>query len=205
MSDNTIYLIGQFANTISEIVLFSSIPFLWYIISKKKFKGAFKYLGLKKTNKQNYFQALKITSLAYIFSFSVIVIIKLIQGDVSLNPLESAYNSRIIIFIISLILFGMKAAISEEILFRGFLGKRLIYKFGFLKGNILQSIIFMMVHIFSFSKLPTLEAILFLINSAIIGFVFGYIMDKKCDGSILPAMICHGAVNITTAIIVNII
>ena len=185
--------------------MFSSIPFLWYILLNKKIKGIFKYLGLKKTNKQNYFQALKMTSLAYIFTFSVMVILKFMQGGMSLNPLKSAYERGFIVFIVSLVLFAMQTGISEEIFFRGFLGKHLIYKFGFLRGNILQTIIFMTPHIFTFGKSPTLEVILGVINSAIIGFVFGYIMDKKLDGNILPIIICHGAVNITSAIIINII
>ncbi len=205
MIDNTIYLIGQLINTIAQIVLFSSIPFLWYIISKRSFKGVFKYLGLKNTNKQNYFQALKITSLAYIFSFSIIVILKLIQGGMSLNPLDGSYDRGLIIFTISLVLFGIKAGLSEEILFRGFLGKRLICKFGFLKGNLLQTGIFILPHVFTFGKSPTLEVIFGLINAAIIGYVFGYIMDKKSNGSILPIIICHGVVNITSSIIINII
>lgn len=205
MIDNTIYLIGQLINTISQILLFSSIPFLWYIISNRRFKGVLKCLGLKNTNKQNYFHAFKITSSAYVFSLAIIVILKLTQGGMSLNSLESAYNRGVIVFSISLILFGIQTSISEEILFRGFLGKRLICKWGFLKGNILQTIIFMIPHIFTFGKSPTLEVILGLINSAIIGFTFGYIMDKKSDGSILPILICHGIVNIATGVIINII
>lgn len=205
MIDNTIYLIDQFINTIAQIVLFSSIPFLWYFISKRSFKGIFKYLGFKKTNKQNYFQAFKITGLAYVFSFSTIVISKLIQGDMSLTPIAGSYDRGFIIFTISLVLFGIKTGLSEEILFRGFLGKRLICKFGFLKGNLLQTGIFMIVHVSTFGKSPTLEFILGLINSAIIGFTFGYIMDKKSNGSILPVIICHGIVNVTSAILINIL
>lgn len=205
MVDNIIYLVGKFLNLVVQIMLFSSIPFLWYIISKKKFKGIFNYLGLKKSNKQNYIQSFKITSVAYIFTLSVMIILHFMQGGMSLNPLGSAYERGSIVFIISLILFGIQAGISEEVLFRGFLGKRLIDKFGFLRGNILQTIIFMTPHIFTFGKSPSIEIILGVINSAIIGFVFGYIMNKKSDGSILPIIVCHGAVNITSAIIINII
>lgn len=59
MIDNTIYLIDQFINTIAQIVLFSSIPFLWYFISKRSFKGIFKYLGLKKLISKIIFKLLK--------------------------------------------------------------------------------------------------------------------------------------------------
>lgn len=205
MMDNIIYLIGQFVNTVGQIILFSSIPFIWYFISKKKFKGVFEYLGLKKSNKENYIQALKITILAYIFSFSTIFISKLIYEDMSLNPIADSHDRGFIVFTISLVLLGIKTGVSEEILFRGFLGKRLICKFGLLKGNLFQTGIFMILHVSTFGKSPTLEFILGLINAAIIGFTFGYIMDKKSNGSILPVIICHGIVNVTSAILINII
>lgn len=205
MINNTMYIMGQFINTIVNIVLFSSIPFLWYILSKKRFKGVFKYLGLNSTDKQNYFQAFKMTSLAYVFSISIIVILKLTQEGMYLHPLNGSWNRGFIVRVISLILFSIQTGIGEEIFFRGFLGKRLIHKFGFLKGNVLQAIIFMTPHILTFGKSPTLEAILGVINSAIIGFTFGYIMDKKSNGSILPVIICHGIVNVISAILINII
>ena len=205
MIENYIYLVGQFINTVGQIILFSSIPFLWYIVSKRRVKGVFNYLGLRRNNKQNYIKAFEITSLVYIFSLAIIFILKFTQEDIYLNPLKGSFDRGVIIFIISLILFGLQTGISEEIFFRGFIGKRSIDKFGFLRGNILQTMIFMTPHMFTFSRSNILEFILLVINSAIIGFTFGYIMDKKSDGSILPVIICHGIINIVSSIVLNII
>ncbi|MCR1847807.1 CPBP family intramembrane glutamic endopeptidase [Paraclostridium sordellii] len=160
---------------------------------------------MRRNNKQNYIKAFKITSLVYIFSLAIIFILKFTQEDIYLNPLKGSFDRGVIIFIISLILFGLQTGISEEIFFRGFIGKRLIDKFGFLRGNILQTMIFMTPHMFTFSRSNILEFILLVINSAIIGFTFGYIMDKKSDGSILPVIICHGIINIVSSIVLNII
>ena len=55
----------------------------------------------------------------------------------------------------------------------------------------------------TFGKASFLEFILGMINAGIMGFAFGYIMDKKSEGSIIPVIICHAIVNIISSIIVN--
>ena len=44
--------------------------------------------------------------------------------------------------------FGIfQTGLSEEILFRGFLAKRLISRFGFATGNLLQGLVFGILHL----------------------------------------------------------
>lgn len=55
-----------------------------------------------------------------------------------LRTMEFGTNAIILLLIIGV----FKTAFAEEILFRGFIAKRLISVFGFVKGNLFQAIIF---------------------------------------------------------------
>jgi len=55
-----------------------------------------------------------------------------------------------------LIIAWLKTSLAEEIFFRGFIGKRLIDRLGFLRGNGLQSVIFAAVHVAIFGLLVDL-------------------------------------------------
>lgn len=191
------FLFSQILLTIFSIVFFGFIPSIWYKITHKKLNGILSYLGFKKPSKGGYAYAFKITALAYLFTIFVYITMYIIYGGMEIFPLKKEYevcSPFILIFMI--ILLGIRSGIWEELFFRGFIGKRLISKFGFKVGNTLQAIVFMLPHIVTFSKVNSFENVLLCINSAVMGFAFGYITEKKASGSILPTILLHGLVNI---------
>ncbi len=92
----------------------------------------------------------------------------------------------------------LKTSLSEEIFFRGFLAKRLISVTNFQIGNIVQAVVFGIIHTLLFMSIT--ENIIFLI----IIFVFPtvgaylktYINEKLGNGSIIPGWIAHGTANL---------
>jgi membrane protease YdiL (CAAX protease family) len=96
-------------------------------------------------------------------------------------------------------------SLSEEILFRGFIAKRLIAVTSYKTGNIVQAIIFGLIHVALFS---TISSYVFLL-----GFIFGftalgayvsvYINEKLADGSIFPGWISHGLGNVLSYSIIG--
>lgn len=102
----------------------------------------------------------------------------------------------------ALIYAFIKTALSEEILFRGFLLKRLSNKFGFRIGNIVQSILFGLLHGAIFFSLINFEKVVLIISfTGLIAWCMGYVNEKKADGSIMPSWIIHGIANTFSAII----
>ncbi|MPQ33906.1 CPBP family intramembrane metalloprotease [Clostridium estertheticum] len=99
------------------------------------------------------------------------------------------------------LLYGLQTGIGEEILFRGFIGKRLVSKFGFLVGNIVQALIFAVPHILNFAATPILEITLCVLNALFIGYVFGYITEKIYNGSIIPSIMAHALINILSGLL----
>ncbi|MDE6798647.1 MAG: CPBP family intramembrane metalloprotease, partial [Ruminococcus sp.] len=89
----------------------------------------------------------------------------------------------------------------EEILFRGFLLKRLSNKFGFVTGNTIQSILFGLMHgVMFFSLTGILKAILIIVFTGGIAWCIGYVNEKKSDGSILSGWCIHAIANIFSGI-----
>lgn len=87
-------------------------------------------------------------------------------------------------------------ALPEEIFFRGFLLKRLQGKLGFLGANLIQSLLFGLIHALMFIQLiGFLKAVMIFAFISLIAYVFGAINEKKAVGSILPSVFIHAFAN----------
>lgn len=201
MSTGVIVLLDSIINTIGAILAFSAIPFIWYIISKKRIKGFLNYIGLYKPSK-NHAHAITIVISAYIVSFIIICILNKQPNGMQTNPFLKIYNTETIgVFCLYVLLYGLQTGIGEEILFRGFFGKRFVSKFGFSVGNIVQALIFAVPHILTFNSTPILEVALGVLNALFIGYVFGYVSEKIYNGSIIPSIMAHTLINILSGLL----
>jgi uncharacterized protein len=115
----------------------------------------------------------------------------------------------------SALLFGINTGFVEELFWRGFLGKRLVVKFGFAAGNLVQSLLFGLLHGVGFfwmlmvlrghgaleiSLLSiTLKCILITSIVGFGGWILGYLTEKVAGGSIIPAFIAHALGNFLLA------
>ncbi len=103
----------------------------------------------------------------------------------------------------SIIIYAViQTSLSEELFFRGFLCKKLVNCFGFIAGNIIQSILFGLLHGIPFGLATGKWYIYILLTMlpAIIGFTQGWLNEKKANGSIIPSWILHGLMNILSAL-----
>lgn len=193
--------LSNILSSIMQIVLFASIPLIWWILSARKQISFFNWIGLKKVesfDKSSLFKWTGIIIAAFLFlSISMLFMVSEIEKATSdftglgLTALPAA-----------LIYAFLKTALSEEILFRGFLLKRLSGKFGFQIGNAVQSILFGLIHGFMFVALVgAFKAILIILFTGAIGWGMGYINEQKAGGSILPGWLIHGIANTFSALI----
>ena len=94
----------------------------------------------------------------------------------------------------------VQTSLSEEILFRGFIAKRLIERLGFTWGNLLQAAIFAVPHL-ALLLVPDASpsaagaAGLFAYPFAM-GWVLAYINERIGNGSIVPSWLAHGLGNL---------
>ncbi|MEN0651508.1 MULTISPECIES: CPBP family intramembrane glutamic endopeptidase [Hyphobacterium] len=99
-----------------------------------------------------------------------------------------------------LIIAGVKTALSEEILFRGVLAKRLIGVFGFWVGNTIHALVFGGIHLLIFlvpggpEFTPVLGAA-FLLLPGTAGWLMALANEKLGNGSIAPGWLIHAMGN----------
>lgn len=104
--------------------------------------------------------------------------------------------------ILGLIYCVLKAGLSEEILFRGLIAKRLISKLGYRNGNIAQAFVFWFLHFLLVGAMAkswlSLLQLTVLLTIFPISLLFGFANEKLGGGSIIPSWILHSSMNFAT-------
>jgi len=190
------------------------IPFIWWLVTARENENFLFWVGLKKVR-----GSWKLINICIAIFFGLTVITQLYIAP-NLMPkgvttqsqyAGSGYSAIIPVFFFSMIQTGL----GEEILFRGFLGKRLCARLGFSVGNLLQAALFGILHgvlffgVISIIRSQT-DLEMSLINSIIVaivislfsglgGWILGYLTEKASGGSIIPAWLVHGGGNFLLA------
>lgn len=186
--------INKIISSLLQIIIFSIIPFLFWYFSARKQESFREWIGLKKI------KGGKKTALAIIIVTTFYLLISLILLN-SLKNIENAttefqglrFAALPAIFIYAV----FNTSFPEEILFRGFILKRLASKLGFIKANFIQSLLFSLLHgVMFFPLVGNLKSILIILMTGFIALAMGYINEKLSGGSIIPSWIIHAISNL---------
>ena len=204
-------LINEIISTALQVALCTLIPFIFFIFRKDKSLTFSNYIGLFKPS-------MKSVSYVFLFLASILFLI----GALGLIFLEESIKQAVLSppsltgilrtmglsgtsIIILLMVAIFKTALAEEILFRGFIAKRLTKTLGFEAGNLIQAMLFGVIHLVLFWAL-TKATIAFLLFSFLFSFVagwtIGYVKEKYANGSIMPGWIAHATGNVLSYIII---
>jgi len=196
-------IIESFINAVIQIILFSVIPFCWWFLVARKKCSFLTWLGLQKPD---------IKSKAYYWVCFLVVMALLVIPiytvvyffvDESLLAFERFAGLGLAAIIPGLIYAIFQTGLSEELFFRGFLAKRLIARFGFHKGNLLQSLLFGAIHGLMFLSLVELIAVAFIfITTALAGYLMGWMNEKVSKGSIVTSWAIHSSANLLAAVLI---
>ena len=141
---------SKLVNGILELIIVSFIPFMTWLIWRRKKVGFFDWIGLK--------------------------------------PVQTQQKGRLVQTI-----FGFTLLFT---LFSVVLLKRLQGKLGFLGANLIQSLLFGLIHALMFIQLiGFLKSVMIFAFISLIAYVFGAINEKKAGGSILPSVFIHTFAN----------
>ena len=184
---------------ILQVVVLSIIPIVWWLITSRKEKSFWNWIGFKKFSLKENRTLIWIVGVSIAFlplSLFTIYILRNVETATSdFSGLGIAALPAILIYAI------FKTALSEEIVFRGFLLKRVSGRFGFHAGNVVQSILFGLMHgVMFFSVTSVINAIIITLVTGGIGWCIGYVNEKKAEGSILPSWCIHAIANIVSGI-----
>ena len=141
--------------------------------------------------------AIIIVSIAFLFSGAITLYA--IKG---IETATSEFTGLGIMAIPAIVVYAaFNTAFPEELLFRGFLLKRLANKFGFNIANIIQALLFGVLHgAMFFLLVGVVKAILIIIFTGVIAWFMGYINEKYSNGSIIPSWIIHTISNLFSGI-----
>jgi len=195
-------IINDFISAILQVVVFTLIPFIFFLFRKDKTVTFLKYIGLYKPTAKS----INLVLIVILISISSMISIALVNDGVKqamFSPESVTGKFREMGFnfttMISLLIMALiKTSLSEEIFFRGFIGKQLINKLGFKRGNLIQAAIFGLLHLLLFwvlTKTTIVPLIVITVFSTIMGWIIGYIKEKYANGSIIPGWVAHGLGN----------
>lgn len=202
MKGKVIYmLINKIISSIVEIVLISLVPFIWWLVTAKKKEKFLKWIGIKGIENENkkatWISTFVISLLFMLVSVYTLYIIK------DIETATSEFKGLGISALLPALIYAVfNTSLPEEIFFRGFLLKRLSNKVGYRIANILQSMIFGLLHgIMFFSLVGIFKAIMIILFTGAVAFAMGYVNEKKANGSILPSWFIHALSNIFASVI----
>ena len=180
---------------IMELLIVSVIPFITWLIWSRKKVGFFDWIGLKKFESQKKRQLLlTILGISLVFLLFSIIVFAWFDSSQTATADFSGKGIGALPAILAYAILG--TALPEETFFRGFLLKRLQGKLGFLGANLVQSLVFGLLHALMFIQLTGyLKAFAILVFISLIAYVLGAINEKKANGSILPSVFIHALAN----------
>ena len=195
-------MISEIISATLQILIFAFIPFLFFIIKNKKAKGFLNFIGLSKSStKANFF--------AFLISLTLAVPVLLLAvwnddfREIMIHPQSATGKIRALGFstetmVVVMIAAIFKTAFSEELLFRGFIAKRLIAVTNYQIGNIAQAIIFGGIHtlLFAFITQNIVFLTVIFIFPSLVAYFQVYLNEKLSNGSIIPGWIAHGTANV---------
>lgn len=192
--------ISEVINSIIQVILFSLIPFIWWLITARRKESFFSWIGLKKPSKS--FKSL-LPYILVIFivceALGLLLYNGLLRTDWNTSQFAGAGAAGIPC---ALIYSYIQTAFSEEILFRGFIQKRLQHVMDFKIAAVIQGILFGAIHVvLSLNYITFAQGVVLLLYPMITAILMAFINEKKADGSILPSWLIHGTLNTITQFI----
>lgn len=189
-------LVNKIVSSAVQLLLFACIPFLWWMITARKRINFFHWIGLVCVNKGNRKNSLIYTTIVMIlFIFVSVFILYAINGT---ETATSDFNGMGIKALPAAMIYSIfNTALPEELLFRGFLLKRTVHRFGFMAGNMVQSVLFGLLHgVMFFSTIGAAKTAIILLFTGGVAFAIGYINEIKSNGSIFPGWMIHAVSNL---------
>jgi membrane protease YdiL (CAAX protease family) len=193
-------LIQTIVNSILQIFIFTLLPFIWWFLSARKKVRFFQWIGLKSIGNLKESRIILWVAATMISFLLMSVWILWLTKDI--QTATSVYKGLGIGALPAIVVYAVfNTSFPEEILFRGFLLKRVANKFGFVTGNIVQALLFGLLHgAMFFSLIGGVQSLLIVGFTTLIAWFMGFINEKKGDGSILPSWGIHAMANIFSGI-----
>lgn len=190
--------ISELFGAILQLMLFSLIPIIWWLITARKKESFFKWIGLKKVHFTGKVFYLLLITLVVVGVYGLLTNIFLTKYVGEVTASGSRFNGMGYTAIPTVLVYAfIRTGLAEEILFRGFIGKRFSNKFGFAVGNTVQALLFGALHgvPFGFATHNLIVTVCLTLLPAGFGWFNGWLDEKRSSGSIVSSWLLHGMIN----------
>ena len=185
-----------------QILFIILLPSIWWFLTVRGKVPFMEWIGLKAIKRVKTLQLILWMVVGFsLFTIFSILIFPLTSG---LETATSAFSGMGYKALPSILIYSiLQTSLPEELLFRGFLLKRMANHMPFVFANTIQAIAFGLLHGVLFASVVSLEVTFFIIFfTGVIAAYLGFVNEKKAGGSILPSWIIHALANIFSGIVV---
>lgn len=190
-------IISAFIQFLFVIIL----PYIWWFLIVRGKVSFGEWIGLKaiKRVEDSYLIAWIIGGFLLFTAFSIFIF----PLTRSIETVTSAFSDMGLKALPSILIYSfLQTSLPEELLFRGFLLKRLVNHMPFFFANTIQAIAFGLLHGILFASLVSIKITLFItLFTGVIAAYLGFVNEKKAGGSILTSWIIHALANIFSGIV----
>lgn len=184
-----------------QILFIILLPSIWWFVTVRGKVPFMEWIGLKavKRDKVSYLITWIIGGFLLFTAFSIFIF----PLTRSIETATSAFSGMGLKALPSILIYSfLQTSLPEELLFRGFLLKRLVNHMPFVFANTIQAIAFGLLHGVLFASVVSLEVTFFIIffTGAIVVYL-GFVNEKKAGGSILTSWIIHALANILSGLV----
>ncbi|MFS9093750.1 CPBP family intramembrane metalloprotease [Streptococcus timonensis] len=184
-----------------QILFIILLPSIWWFVTVRGKVPFMEWIGLKavKRDKVSYLITWIIGGFLLFTAFSIFIF----PLTRSIETATSAFSGMGLKALPSILIYSfLQTSLPEELLFRGFLLKRLVNHMPFVFANTIQAIAFGLLHGVLFASVVSLEVTFFIIffTGAIAAYL-GFVNEKKAGGSILTSWIIHALANILSGLV----
>lgn len=171
------------------------LPLAWWALAARRTVAFLTWIGLRRPTWRASAPQLACAALSWVFVglVSIVLLQSLSRGEPA-----SRFAGSGLAGVVPVLLFAIiQTSLAEEIFFRGFLGKRLIARWGFGVGNAVQAVVFGLLHIALFASIAgPIQVVLIGAATAASGWMTGWINEKGAEGSIIPGWLLHATANL---------
>lgn len=190
--------ITELLGAVFQLLIFSVVPFTWWLITARREESFFRWIGLKKiTHEKKVGNTLLITFLASAL-YCVLTFLCISFGSNEITTAGSQFAGEGVIALPAVAAYAyIRTGLAEEMVFRGFLLKRIKNKFGFGIGNLIQAVLFGLLHgiPFGLATQNILVTVVLTILPGAFGWYQGWLNEKRCGESIVSSWLLHGTMN----------
>lgn len=189
------FLLSSAISAFAQLGLILVLPLAWWALTARRSVGFASWIGLRRPTWDGRRARLGVAILAWVaIGAASTALLQSFSGQVP----AARFAGQGLGGIVPVLLFAIiQTSLAEEIFFRGFLGKRIIARWGFAPGNAAQAIVFGVLHVAMFASFADPIRLLAIgILTGANGWIVGWLNEEGAGGSILPGWALHASANL---------